>query len=220
MEDATPAIVGVDTGVLCLVAGVTHFLMPRDQLHLVTGPTSGLFLSFRARRTAFVLHYWAFSLASLLAIGLVRRHLPATTRARPLDVAYDYLVRRWIRDRGPQFPAHVEARLPRRGEVPPAERVRPGGTPRVGPTQSGSRACREFRARGRVVRGPLRAPPPRGFSPGSSRRARRCLGGVYLIVCAGSVAGVRVLVDLGAAAAIGLGPSWSIWIGLELARHL
>jgi len=59
------------TGGLFVLVGVTHFLMPRAQLHLASGVSRAFFESLASRPGAFVIHYWAFVLASLSAIGVI-----------------------------------------------------------------------------------------------------------------------------------------------------
>jgi hypothetical protein len=58
-------------GASYLAVGITHFLLPRDQIHFATGIRAGFFASVAAQPTAFTVHYWAFAVASLAAIGVV-----------------------------------------------------------------------------------------------------------------------------------------------------
>jgi len=59
------------TGALYLASGLTHFLMPRAQLHLASGVSRAFFESLAARPGAFTVHYWAVVLTSLFAIGVI-----------------------------------------------------------------------------------------------------------------------------------------------------
>jgi hypothetical protein len=53
------------------IVGVTHFAMPREQLHFGTGVSQAFFRSLAAGHVAFTVHYWSFALTSLLAMGVV-----------------------------------------------------------------------------------------------------------------------------------------------------
>ncbi|MCD6194531.1 MAG: hypothetical protein J7L26_13855 [Candidatus Aminicenantes bacterium] len=49
-----------------LVVGISHFLMPPEQLHFARGVTAEFFTSLSHESLAFHFHYWAFVLALLL----------------------------------------------------------------------------------------------------------------------------------------------------------
>jgi len=53
-----------------LAVGVTHLLLPRDQLHLSKGISPRFFESLAASSRVFRLHYWLFVAASLSALGV------------------------------------------------------------------------------------------------------------------------------------------------------
>ena len=61
-------------GVFSVVAGVTHFLMPRAQLHMASGIQPDFFESLRISSAAFTIHYWAVIASALagaaVAIGI------------------------------------------------------------------------------------------------------------------------------------------------------
>ena len=54
-----------------IIVGITHFLMPSEQLHFASGVTSEFFISLSENATAFHFHYWAFVIASILTIGVI-----------------------------------------------------------------------------------------------------------------------------------------------------
>ena len=58
-------------GVASLVGGVTHFLMPRKQLHMASGLKPDFFESLRQSSCAFKTHYWAMMIASLTGAAVV-----------------------------------------------------------------------------------------------------------------------------------------------------
>lgn len=53
-----------------LVVGISHFLMPPEQLHFARGVTAEFFTSLSHESLAFHFHYWAFVLALLLTGGV------------------------------------------------------------------------------------------------------------------------------------------------------
>lgn len=58
-------------GVASLVGGVTHFLMPRAQLHMASGLKPNFFESLGRSSGAFKTHYWAMMIASLAGTAVV-----------------------------------------------------------------------------------------------------------------------------------------------------
>jgi hypothetical protein len=54
-----------------LIAGVTHFLMPAEQIHFAKGISAQFFASFSSGSVWFVIHYWAFVYASVSVLGVV-----------------------------------------------------------------------------------------------------------------------------------------------------
>ncbi|MCP2519159.1 DUF4386 domain-containing protein [SCandidatus Aminicenantes bacterium Aminicenantia_JdfR_composite] len=54
-----------------IITGITHFLMPPEQLHFARGITSDFFISLSKNATAFHIHYGAFIVACLLFMGIV-----------------------------------------------------------------------------------------------------------------------------------------------------
>jgi len=54
-----------------IAVGVTHFLMPREQLHLATGASNAFYASLAANSGPFRVHYWSFVVAALANLGLV-----------------------------------------------------------------------------------------------------------------------------------------------------
>lgn len=67
----TVGLISILCGILNIVVGVTHFLMPAEQLHFAHGATSDFFLSLAENATAFHVHYWCFVIASILTIGVI-----------------------------------------------------------------------------------------------------------------------------------------------------
>jgi hypothetical protein len=71
--------------VAALIVGVSHFMMPRAQLHMATGVTPAFFESLAAGSGVFRVHYWAFVIVALAFTGVIvgcRRLLP---EPRPLS---------------------------------------------------------------------------------------------------------------------------------------
>jgi hypothetical protein len=54
-----------------LVAGLSHFLMPSDQLHFAKGLSSKFFTSLMTTSFWFRVHYWSFVTASLCGMAFV-----------------------------------------------------------------------------------------------------------------------------------------------------
>ena len=65
-----------------IAAGVTHFLMPPEQIHFAHGITERFFTSLAANPLAFHIHYWTFAAGALLGIG-VFINLPETEKNMP-----------------------------------------------------------------------------------------------------------------------------------------
>ena len=65
-------------GMAYIVAGITHFLMPREQLHMASGIKPVFFESLKSSSTVFRIHYWAIIIGTLAgaAVVLVRVYLP------------------------------------------------------------------------------------------------------------------------------------------------
>ncbi|MGD2146666.1 MAG: DUF4386 family protein [Anaerolineae bacterium] len=57
-------------GALQVLAGVTHFLLPSDQLRGATGVDAAFFISLAASSTVFVVHYWLIVLGCLFNLGV------------------------------------------------------------------------------------------------------------------------------------------------------
>jgi hypothetical protein len=58
-------------GALSLLAGATHFLLPRDQLRGATGVDAAFFDSLAASSAVFQAHYWIMVLSCLFGIGVI-----------------------------------------------------------------------------------------------------------------------------------------------------
>jgi hypothetical protein len=54
-----------------LITGVTHILMPAEQIHFAKGISAQFFSSFSSGSLWFVIHYWAFVYASVSVLGVV-----------------------------------------------------------------------------------------------------------------------------------------------------
>ncbi len=69
--------------------GVSHFAMPRAQLHFGTGVTNAFFESLAGESAAFRIHYWSFVVAAVALTGVVigGRQLVATQRSLLYRVA-------------------------------------------------------------------------------------------------------------------------------------
>jgi hypothetical protein len=65
---------GATSAFLCaalyVLAGFTHFLLPRDQLRGATGVDAAFFDSLAASSAVFVAHYWIVVLVCLFAVGV------------------------------------------------------------------------------------------------------------------------------------------------------
>lgn len=61
----------ITMGAASLVGGVTHFLMPRAQLHMASGLKPDFFESLSQSSGAFKTHYWAMIIASLAGAAVV-----------------------------------------------------------------------------------------------------------------------------------------------------
>jgi hypothetical protein len=61
----------IAVGVASIVGGVTHFLMPRAQLHMASGLKPDFFESLSNSSRAFKVHYWAMMIASLAGAAVV-----------------------------------------------------------------------------------------------------------------------------------------------------
>lgn len=70
-----------------LVAGMSHFLMPSDQLHFAKGLSARFFASLMTTSFWFRVHYWSFVTASLCGMAFVfilSHHLNLTSLAARL----------------------------------------------------------------------------------------------------------------------------------------
>lgn len=67
----TTGIFSIFCAIFYIVVGITHYLMPQEQLHFSHGARAEFFVSIAKGAMAFHIHYWAFIVASLLAIGVV-----------------------------------------------------------------------------------------------------------------------------------------------------
>ena len=61
----------ITMGVASIAGGVTHFLMPRRQLHMASGLKSDFFESLSHSSVAFKIHYWVMMIASLAGAAVV-----------------------------------------------------------------------------------------------------------------------------------------------------
>jgi hypothetical protein len=57
--------------VASIAGGITHFLMPREQLHMASGLKKEFFESLNRSSGAFRVHYWAMMIASLAGAAVV-----------------------------------------------------------------------------------------------------------------------------------------------------
>lgn len=64
-------------GLSYIVAGVTHFLMPREQLHMASGIQPVFFESLKRSSAVFKIHYWAIIVGSLTGAAVVMGIGPA-----------------------------------------------------------------------------------------------------------------------------------------------
>ena len=53
-----------------VISGITHFAMPKEQIHFAHGIGPQFFYSLSENATAFHIHYWAFAVAALLAMSV------------------------------------------------------------------------------------------------------------------------------------------------------
>jgi hypothetical protein len=77
------AIFAFVAAIAAATVGVSHFLMPRAQLHFATGVTEAFFESLAEGSGAFRMHYWSFVVATVAFTGVVMggRQLVATPRS-------------------------------------------------------------------------------------------------------------------------------------------
>lgn len=71
--------------VAALIVGVSHFMMPRAQLHFATGVTPAFFESLAAGSGAFRVHYWAFVVLALAFMGVIVGCRRLVAEPRPLS---------------------------------------------------------------------------------------------------------------------------------------
>ena len=69
-ENRVFGVFAILSAIFFWIAGITHFLMPEEQLHFARGITSEFFTSLGQNAIAFHIHYWAFFIASLMAMGV------------------------------------------------------------------------------------------------------------------------------------------------------
>lgn len=58
-------------GLFFIIAGITHFVMPDEQIHFATGIKPGFFESLNHSPKAFIIHYWAFVIVGLAGASVV-----------------------------------------------------------------------------------------------------------------------------------------------------
>ena len=58
-------------GALSVLAGFTHFLLPREQLRGATGVDAAFFDSLAASSAVFLAHYWIMVLGCLFTVGMI-----------------------------------------------------------------------------------------------------------------------------------------------------
>ena len=61
----------ITMGLAYIVAGITHFVMPREQLHMASGVKPAFFESLQRSSNTFKIHYWAIMIATLAGAALV-----------------------------------------------------------------------------------------------------------------------------------------------------
>ena len=70
-EEIDMALCAVIMGLAYVLAGITHFLMPREQLHMASGIQLSFFESLNRSSGAFKIHYWAIMIAALAGAAVV-----------------------------------------------------------------------------------------------------------------------------------------------------
>lgn len=73
----------IAVGVLYLLVGATHFLMPRAQLRGAEGVDGDFFLSLSREETVFQLHYWIVVVLALLTLAVVAAFRELLRRGKP-----------------------------------------------------------------------------------------------------------------------------------------
>ncbi len=58
-------------GLAYIIAGITHFRMPREQLHMASGIKPAFFESLNRSSGVFKIHYWAIMIATLAGAAVV-----------------------------------------------------------------------------------------------------------------------------------------------------
>jgi len=64
-------ICSITVGILCVLTGVTHLLLPRGQLRGASGVDSQFFESLASNSMVFVLHYWIVVFLSILSVAVI-----------------------------------------------------------------------------------------------------------------------------------------------------
>jgi len=214
------AIFAIITGLGFWAVGVTHILLPRDQLHFATGISARFFQSLAQGSVVFRLHYWAFVVVALAQIGMIlglrSLQIPAPSLWYRCTEAWAIL---GLAVQAAEF-ALIQARalaiapafalLP----APAQEAVVAIGLPRLDPTLlfgSGLGAL----WLGTFSLGRLRTPnwPPGHALLGLAGAA------IYALVFVGAVGHVPLLIDIGAAlGGVVVGPVWTLWLAALLRR--
>lgn len=83
-EARIAAVFAFVAAVAAATVGVSHFMMPRAQLHFATGVTPAFFESLAADSGAFRIHYGAFVVAALASMALVLGVRRLIVAPRPL----------------------------------------------------------------------------------------------------------------------------------------
>ena len=214
------AFCSILVGILYCIVGLTHFLMPRENLLLATGVSRAFFESLASGSAAFSIHYWAFIVASLLAIGVVSglSELIGSPKAVLVKLSAAWgVVGFSVTALNFAFMHHQAMALAGRfnGLEPSVQTgVLVTGLHNVDPYS--------LMSFGLVGAWSLTV-NSLGYRWGRLPKALAligCVGGaLYEMVFLGTVMGSEVLIDIAAAGAMVLGPVWFIWLGLFLVRR-
>lgn len=212
------AIFAFLAAIAAAIVGISHFLMPRAQLHFATGVTEAFFESLAEGSGAFRMHYWSFVVATVAFTVIVMggRQLVATPRSlfyRVAEVwalvglsvtAIDFaLMQSKALNMAASF-GHLD--------VPARSAVVAIGLPHLDPTGLFGfglfglwLAAFSWAARGAL---------------GSALPWVGILGAVlYEAVFLGSLVHRPMLIDLGAGfGGVVIAPVWSVWLGIVLWR--
>lgn len=208
-DDRTVALLAFLVAVGYIVVGATHFLLPHAQLQSSATLVPSL---IHDGSGVFRLHYWAFAITSLLAIGLVIGVRPESRTSLFLRLsrvwaviafgltAIDFL---YVQQRAVNLAAKWDSL-----DEATRNTIAALGTGRIDATW--------FIGFGLIIAWPLAlARSLRGVA----RVFAVLVSIIAALVCAGSILRMPMLVNIAAAGAIVVNPVWFVAIGIDFMRR-